>query len=136
MNADLDYLYAHHAVTESRPVLLLDRLYARVDTMVMNTTTDTNLDRAFCKPCNKMMRLPEGTRIDWQQIVPRIRVNGADTFANGRIVAEFVKHDCGNFLRGATIKAKHSDKIVCNEKCQSATRPVCECSCDGENHGA
>jgi hypothetical protein len=104
--------------------------------MDMNTTTDTNLDRAFCKPCNKMMRLPEGTRIDWQQIVPRIRVIGADTFVNGRNVAELVKHDCGNYLRGTTITAKHSDKIVCNEKCQSATRAVCECSCDGENHGA
>jgi hypothetical protein len=35
VNADLDYLYAHHAVTENRPVLLLDRLYARVDTTDM-----------------------------------------------------------------------------------------------------
>ncbi len=92
----------------------------------MNTTTTANLDRAFCKSCNVMFSLPEGTHIDWMQVVPRI-ANEA---------RELQKHECGNYLRGATVKARYSDKIVCNENCQSATRPVCECSCSGENHGA
>jgi hypothetical protein len=91
----------------------------------MNTTTAT-LDRMICKSCKMSARLPEGLRIDWMQVVPRI----ADQ------AGKLVKHECGNYLRGQTITGRHSDKTECGPKCQSATGPACECKCRGENHGA
>ena len=87
----------------------------------MNTTT---ADRMICKSCRTSSRLPEGWRIDWMQVVPRI----AD--ATGKLQ----QHDCGNYLRGQRIVAK-AGKQECGEKCISAIGPACECKCNGENHG-
>ena len=103
--------------------------------MGMNTATTANLDRAFCKSCNVMFSVPEGWAIDWEAVVPRI---APAEFIKNRVptARRYMQHECGNYLRGTTVKARYSDKIICNEKCQSATRPVCECSCSGENHGA
>jgi hypothetical protein len=91
----------------------------------MTATTAINLDRAVCKSCKIQMALPTGTRIDFQQIVPRILIEETKTF---------MQHDCGNYLRGQRIIAKESTQ-ECGEKCQSATGPACECKCKGENHG-
>lgn len=86
---------------------------------------ETTLDRMICKTCKTSARLPEGLRIDWMQVVPRI----AD--ATGKLV----KHECGLYLRGQRIEGRYSDKIECGDRCQSATGPACECKCRGENHG-
>jgi len=34
-----------------------------------------------------------------------------------------------------SLKAKHSEKHVCGNDCQSATGATCVCSCNGVNHG-
>ena len=92
--------------------------------MGMNTTAD--LDRMICKTCKNSSRIPEGWHIDWMQVVPRI----ADSDR------KLQKHECGMYLRGQRITGKHSDKIECGPRCQSAMGPACECKCSGENHGA
>ena len=42
---------------------------------------------------------------------------------------------CGRELRIHPVKVVYKPDVVCSAKCVSATRPVCECSCRGKNHG-
>jgi hypothetical protein len=78
-----------------------------------------------------MTRVADGYEIDWMQVVPRI-VKSDTRYTK---TPEFLKHDCGMYLRGDRIVGKHSDKRECGAKCTGATGPACECKCSGENHG-
>lgn len=101
----------------------------------MTTTTAPELERAYCKPCKVMTRLPEGTYIDMWQVVPRVAPVEVANLTSGQRMAYLVKHSCGAYLRGVIITGKHSDRIECGARCTSATGPACECRCSGANHG-
>ena len=94
--------------------------------VVMKNTTH----RQFCKTCKTMTLVADGYEIDWMQVVPRI-VKSETRYGKS---PEFLRHECGNFLRGTAIIAK-SGKQECGAKCTSAIGPACECKCKGEMHG-
>lgn len=36
---------------------------------------------------------------------------------------------------GKRVQAVYNPRVRCGWKCQTATGPACECSCEGRNHG-
>lgn len=44
-----------------------------------------------------------------------------------------VEHD--RFLRWEGLRATYNPAKECSAKCMNASRPACDCSCNGENHG-
>lgn len=43
--------------------------------------------------------------------------------------------ECGGRIEATELDATVSPDHICNDKCVSATRNVCGCSCGGANHG-
>ena len=43
---------------------------------------------------------------------------------------------CGGHAPGRLIHATTSSRHKCDARCMAATGPVCNCSCNGANHGA
>jgi len=43
---------------------------------------------------------------------------------------------CGRTVQLLAVRGTHSDSRRCDARCLNATRPDCECSCSGVNHGA
>lgn len=80
-----------------------------------------NNDRITCNRCKYMARKPETMEARYG-------------FAVIAGTTEYIRHDCGTLLAVVEIKGTTSE-AECSEKCTSATRPVCECKCSGENHG-
>ena len=44
--------------------------------------------------------------------------------------------ECGGYATGQRVNGKLSAKKMCDARCMGSTGVVCECSCEGENHGA
>lgn len=42
---------------------------------------------------------------------------------------------CGKKRKAKIVVGKYSEKILCDERCMSATGYKCECQCGGKNHG-
>ena len=63
-----------------------------------------------------------------------------DYFRNGEYVKSTYIPECPRCgaptVKRSKLKSKkHSEKHVCDDKCQKATSETCECSCGGHNHG-
>lgn len=77
----------------------------------------------------------------YQTVVPgrpqTLRPNCWGRVANGwwYALGETQQCACGKELYGQELNATVNPDHICNDKCVSATRNVCECSCGGVNHG-
>ena len=57
-----------------------------------------------------------------------------EAFEGGR--RDVIYCECGAWLRDwKPVKGRYSDKHECDARCTHATRPQCDCSCAGANHG-
>lgn len=111
--------------------------------METTTTTPTVSKMAKCKDCGAITKSVRETRsyCGWQQVKTETVVSnefGERSLwvgTRGKLAAVPCKA-CGSTNTTARkIQAKHTEE-TCGSKCLSATGPVCECSCDGANHGS
>jgi hypothetical protein len=87
----------------------------------------------------RLFALPEGARVDWSGVASWIESGRfADSPGSQRkpILLRCAEPGCKRAMRAYLVKGRHSDKITCGPRCLAAIGPDCECSCNGENHGA
>lgn len=110
----------------------------------MNATTLTTVSRiARCKDCGTVTKVTRETRTycGWPQ--ERLTETVTNAFgersewveSRSKLAAVACRQCGGKNTTARKITPKHTDE-TCGSKCLSATGPVCECSCDGANHGS
>lgn len=72
---------------------------------------------ARCRTCKGHMRIEPGTTVSMWNNRPAIRC-------------------CGGTMVANLLKSTRSESHECGARCLSAKGHVCECSCNGANHGS
>lgn len=107
------------------------------------SSTHTIARIARCKDCGKFTKVVRPARwyMGWEQVqlaemIWSKMMNGWVQWVDARSKdARIVCSNCaGTNTSSKTIVGKYSEQ-ECNEKCQGATGPACECKCEGKNHG-
>lgn len=63
-----------------------------------------------------------------------LQLNMFETLAQTEATARRLPH-WTHTAHGTRVQATYNPRIRCGWKCQTATGPVCECSCAGKHHG-